>query len=141
MEVGQVWRHARYYVDVETGAFMPKYLLVLAKPNRFDVVVRLLTSRAGRPVSPRCNHGLPYPSFYLGTPGGPLFKPTWLDLHPCEDVDAAEAGKLVAAGVLTLSLAVPDPPLAEALDCVANADDTTRRQSQAIRDQLGKMRS
>jgi hypothetical protein len=68
---GQIFRHSRYYRDA-AGAWMRKYLLVLAGAPGDDVVYRLLTSRAHvRPKIPPCFHGSLYPGFYLGLLGGP----------------------------------------------------------------------
>lgn len=44
--VGEIWRHAQFYPDPDTGELLPKFLLVLAVRGDGDVVYRLLTSRA-----------------------------------------------------------------------------------------------
>lgn len=131
---GQIYRHARYY-RTAAGEWKSKYLLVLAGSPSSDVIFRLLTSRAhGRPQTPPCFHGDPYPSFYLGFLGGQLTADSWLSLQQTDDydgmafVEGMRAGAIQAISTLPLSLLCP------ALDCVANADDTTRQQEHCIRD-------
>lgn len=134
--VGEVWRHARYYTDLETGEMLPKYLLVLALLPDRDIVYRLLTSRAhGRPEAPPCYHGHPLPGYYLGTPqpaGSPLGKPTWLDLRECADFDARDFATLEAGGTLTRVHQFAAATMCDAVSCAANAPDTTRRQASAL---------
>ncbi len=81
--IGHVYRDSAFYVEPQTGELKPKYFLVLAAPERGDIVVRLLTSRyAGmRPENPACFHGDPYPGFFLGVLGGELGAKSWLDLR------------------------------------------------------------
>jgi hypothetical protein len=84
---GQVLGHPRYYRN-QQGTWQLKYVLVLAGSPGGDVIHRVLTSRAyGRPKSPPCYHGDPYPGFYLGRLGGPLSTDSWLDLHDADDFD------------------------------------------------------
>lgn len=136
--VGEIWRHARFYPDPDTGELLPKFLLVLAVRGDEDVVYRLLTSRAhGRPMIPPCNHNPPYPSFFLGviTPGGQLPLDTWLDLREIEDdYDAREFADDVDVGVLTFVERLPLPVLCAALACAAYAPDTLKRQKNSIMD-------
>ncbi len=42
---GAVLRHTAFYVNADTGEVETKYLLVLAAPQKDDIVYRLLTSR------------------------------------------------------------------------------------------------
>ena len=134
--VGEIWRHARFYPDPDTGELLPKFLLVLAVRGDGDIVYRLLTSRAhGRPTIPPCNHNPPYPSFFLGviTPGGPLPLDTWLDLREIEDdYDAREFADDVDAGVFTFVERLPLPVLCATLACAAYAPDTLKRQKNSI---------
>ncbi|MCB1782304.1 MAG: hypothetical protein KDJ34_19880 [Candidatus Competibacteraceae bacterium] len=129
--VGQIYRHDKFYKN-DTGQWQIKYLLILTVTLGGDVVFRLLTSRAhGRPESPPCYHGDPYPSFYLGYLGGELTAKSWLDLRQQADYDGVQFSKEHLPCVATLSKEV----LCCALDCTANADDTTRQQKRLIRDQ------
>lgn len=142
LKAGTILRHARFYADPESGELKPKFLFVLATTSDGDVVWRLLTSRQyGRPENPRCYHGDPYPGFYLGvvdTSAG-LGKKSWLDLHPLDDGDGVEVAKLLDAGVLTIEATITRDSLRAALECTAAADDTTRAQERAIRDQLAAL--
>lgn len=131
---GQIFRHLRYYQSA-AGAWKSKYLLILAGTPGGDVIYRLLTSRAhGRPKNPRCFHGDPYPGFYLGLLGGPLTADSWISLHPTGDYDGRALIADMARGDLQLITTLPMSVLCPALDCVANADDTTRQQERCIRD-------
>jgi len=125
---GEIWLDSRYYLDRETGEEKSKYLLVLALDGG-DVVYRLLTSRQyGRPRTPACYHGDPYPGFYLGVLGGKLQLESWLDLHGQDNIEAGYFNK----NKLTFVASLPDPILCQALLCAANAEDTTGRQKRAI---------
>jgi hypothetical protein len=131
---GQIYRHAQYYRNTE-GQWKSKYLLVLAGSPSGDVIYRLLTSRVhGRPKTPRCFHGLPYPGFYLGLLGGPLTSDSWLSLHESDDYDGAAFGAALRSGLLQSICTLAIPLLCSVLACVANADDTTRQQERCIRD-------
>lgn len=141
MQPGEVWRHERFYRNAETGRLEAKYLLCLARTPAGDFVARLLTSRAhGRPEQPRCYHGNPYPGFYLGVPGNPLTAKTWLDLRHLDDLDEFEVALKSRERALTPVMTLDQETLAAAIECVAGADDTTRYQEQALREQLARMR-
>ena len=136
---GQIYRHSRFYRN-SAGFWQTKYLLVLAGTPGDDVIFRLLTSRAhGRPESPPCYHGDPYPGFYLGVLGGPLTTKSWLDLRGQDDYEGSAFATDCARGILksvsSLLLAV----LCQAMDCAANADDTTTQQERLLRDQRGRL--
>lgn len=141
MELGEVYRHAAFYVDPQTGESKPKFFLVLAAPRGGDVLVGLLTSRAGRPEEPRCHHGAPYPAFFLGVLGGPLARKTWLDLREIIDLDPEPAPALLKNNTLTLALSLGRQAIIPALECAAGADDTTRRQESQLRDVLASLRT
>jgi hypothetical protein len=131
---GRVYRHARYYRDA-AGDWKVKYLLVLAGTPGSDVVYRLLTSRAhGRPRSPPCWHGDPYPGFYLGRLGGPLSADSWLSLQQADDFDGPAFLAALRDGLLAQVADLPLALLCPAMDCAATADDTTRQQEGCIRD-------
>jgi hypothetical protein len=141
MNPGEIFRHDAFYFDSEKNVWRRKYVAFLASLPSGDVVARLLTSRShGRPEKPPCFHGDPYPSYFLGIPGGELHTNTWLDLRYFGDVDAVAADRLVRRGVMTLVKTLDSSSLTPLLECAAAADDTTHRQEQAIRDQLARMR-
>ena len=97
---------------------------------------RLLTSRAhGRPEHPPCYHGAPYAGFFLGYLGGVLSAKSWVDLRFSDDYDGQVFAADLAANVLTPTAVLSPDILCRVLDCVANADDTTRQQECLIRDQ------
>jgi len=131
---GQTCRHVCYYRTPE-GEPKSKYLLILAGAPSGDVIYRLLTSRPhGRPRQPPCYQGLPYPGFYLGLLGGPLTADSWLDLQQADDFDCPAFSTGVQGGLIQPIATLPLALLCPALDCVANADDTTRQQERCIRD-------
>jgi hypothetical protein len=141
VQPGQVFRHERFYLSRETGEFEAKYLLSLATTAGGDLVMRLLTSRAhGRPELPPCYHGMPYPSFYLGIPGKPLLKKSWLDLRGLPDFDPVEFGNKLKRGQIAAVHQIPLIMMLPVLECVANAEDTTRLQERSIRDALTQLR-
>lgn len=142
MQPGDICRHERFYRNPETGELEPKYLLCLARTPAGDFVARLLTSRAyGRPERPPCYHGYPYPGFYLGVPGGSLGARTWLDLRPLEDLDELEVVRKERRQTLTQVMTLDRALLVPAIECVAGAEDTTRYQEQALRDELARLRA
>ena len=139
--IGHVYRDSAFYVELQTGELRPKYFLVLAAPERGDIVVRLLTSRyAGvRPDNPACFHGDPYPGFFLGVLGGELGARSWLDLRALDDLDRWDFDRLEHAGRLREVMSLPSFKLRSALQCAAGADDTTRQQERLIRDALASV--
>lgn len=141
MNVGEIYRHSQFYAAPQTGQLLPKFLIILALPAGGDVVVRLLTSRnAGvRPEQPPCYHGDPYPGFFLGVPGGALPSKTWIDLRPFDDLDIDAFRGKARKGVLALVSSLARSQLGPALECAANADDTTRQQERSIRDGLARL--
>lgn len=141
MRPGEIYFHRRFYVDMDTGEFRGKYLLVLAEFPGGDLVVRLLTSRQhGRPKAPPCFHGDPYPAFYMGVVGGPLQRESWLDLRGLDDFDGRDVARQVAGGELSHAVTLVGVVYRQAAECAAAANDTTRLQEQAIRDQLAQLR-
>jgi hypothetical protein len=82
------------------------------------VIHRLLTSRrSGRPETPPCYHGDPYPGYYLGVPDAPLTLPTWVDLRATDDYDSRDWDADVADGTLQLIMNLPLPVLCAVLAC------------------------
>jgi hypothetical protein len=131
---GEIFRHVRYYRS-PAGEWKSKFLLILAGTPGGDVIYRLLTSRVhGRPKNPRCFHGDPYPGFYLGHLGGPLTADSWLNLQQTKDYDGIALLSDIKSGDVQPIAILQIPLLCAALDCVANADDTTRQQEGCIRD-------
>jgi hypothetical protein len=140
MNVGDIYRHDRFYPDPATGELLPKYLVILTRLASGDLVARLLTSRPHRrPESPPCFHGTPYPGYFLGVLGGPLAAKSWVDLRRFRDLDEVDFRRELRAGVLSLAGSVPVTDLRPLLECAAAAEDTTRLQEWAIRDQLQQL--
>jgi hypothetical protein len=138
---GEVYRHEAFYLNVETGELEAKYFLLFATPPSGDAVARLLTSRQhGRPENPPCFHGHPYSSFYLGVLGGPLSAKSWVDLRYLDDFDGVELQRRLKTKRISLVMRVPIETLTDVLACAAGADDTTRFQERAIRDELSRLR-
>jgi len=137
---GTVLHHSRFYLDKATGEYKPKFLVLLAPMRGGDWVVRLLTSQHAdvRPEHPPCHHGDPYPGFHLGVldPANGLGKKSWLDLRGLDDADSDDVSRLFDTGIVSVVTTLPITLLKPALDCAARADDTTRAQEQALRDQL-----
>lgn len=139
MRVGDVFHHAAFYLDGDSGELRGKYLLILALPARTDVVVRLLTSRYPELRPEACHHGPPYPGFFLDVPGAELKRKTWLDLRGQDDLDAEGFRGGIAKGTLRRVLRLHDDVLRGALDCAARADDTTGFQARHIQDALAAL--
>lgn len=137
MRVGEIYWHQAFYAD-EANALLPKYLAILALPEKDDIVARTLTSRyeGTRPEVPPCFHGLPYPGFFLGVPGPPLTSKSWLDLRHMGDLDSRAVMAKLQSGVVRLVGAIEPQKLRAVLECVANADDTSQRQERYIRDEI-----
>ena len=135
---GEIYRHEAFYFSA-SGRPEAKYLLVLAVPRGQDMVARLLTSEPhGRPEIPPCYHGLPYGGFFLGVPGQPLTQKTWVDLRYLDDFDPDDFRKREAKAVLSCVCALPPNVLRTVIECVAGADDTTKRQERCLRDTLAR---
>lgn len=139
--IGHVYQDARFYADAESGELKRKFLLVLAAESGHDIVARLLTSRYVnlRPREPACFHGDPYPGFFLGVPGGPLNRETWLDLRGMDDLDAWAFERHLSEGRITEVGPIAVGLLRKALACAASADDTTRSQENRIRNALAQL--
>jgi hypothetical protein len=141
MTPGEIFRHEAFYADEGTGELRRKYFVVLGILNGGDIVIRLLTSRAhGRPEDPKCFHGHPYPSYFLGVPGGELGTKTWVDLRYLDDVDALDVQREIQRNIVKASGVLDRLALMPLLDCAAAAEDTTQRQERAMRDLLAAMR-
>lgn len=140
MQPGEIYRHAAFYVDA-IGEIRTKYLLVLSAPSGADVIARLLTSQPhGRPETPPCYHGLPYGGYFLGILGPPLIRKSWVDLRHLNDLDPVDVRAEQSRRILSLVVALPTDVLCAVIECVAGADDTTRRQEKYLRDTLAVLR-
>lgn len=132
---GQIYRHPRFYRDANEK-WQPKYLMILAAAPGGDIVFRLLTSQStGRPETPPCHRGDPYPGFFLGVLGPPLGKKSWLDLRKQDDYEGQSFINILKNGTLILTHTLGAAVLCDVLECAAGAQDTTRQQERAIREQ------
>lgn len=141
--VGSIYCDGAFYADTGSGELKPKYFLVLASPERGDIVSCLLTSRhAGlRQENPPCCHGHPYAGFYLGVLGGALGAKSWLDLRRLPDFDRWDFARREEEGRIRRIMELPLQLLRSAMEGVAGADDTTRAQERLIRDALAGLAS
>ena len=134
---GQIWQDDCYYYDQRTGRCMRKYVLVLAIDARSgDSVTAVLTSTPnGLPTDPACWQGNPRSGYYLGIPGAPLVKETWIDFNGIQTLDDADLAHQVAQArknLLALTL-LPDKFCA-VLRCVRGIDDLEIRHERLIGD-------
>ena len=137
MQPGEIYHHSRFYFDRD-GKPHGKYFLILASATG-DIIFRPLTSQP-RPEIPECHHGLPYPSFYLGVPGGRLGKKSWLVLSKSDNEEVAAMATQLDAGIVAHEMMLVHDLFLRVLECVAAADDTTFAQEQAIRDLIATLR-
>jgi hypothetical protein len=138
---GAIYRHEAFYRSAGTGRLEPKFLVLLATLPSNDLVARLLTSRShGRPETPNCYQGRPYASFYIGVLGGLLHTKSWVDLRYLDDFDGIEFNRRLGGGRIRPVTSLSQEVLVPLLDCVAGAEDTTRLQERAIRDELARLR-
>lgn len=135
---GEIYHHAQYYKGPD-GKPKPKYFVVMAKRPDGDIVLRLLTSKP-RPHDPRCNHGPPYPSYFLGILGGPLTRESAVDLRGCDDLDGDLVALCMRKGTITHVTRLAAETLIAVLRCAAEADDTTYAQERLMRDTLATLR-
>lgn len=139
MRVGGIYRHEAFYADRESGELLPKYLVILALPHAGDVVFRVLTSRHASVRPQGCHHGVPYPGFWLGIPGGELAQATWVDLREQDDYDPDVFRGRLEKGVIRPVLQLESGVLRSLLDCATRADDTTPRQERNMRDAMAAL--
>jgi hypothetical protein len=76
----------------------------------------------------------------MGVVGGPLQRESWLDLRGLDDFDAHDVAKQAAGGELSHAVTLVGTVYRHAAECAAAANDTTRLQERAIRDQLARLR-
>ncbi len=142
-EPGQIWRDDCYYLELTTGECRRKYLLVLAvDPRSGDPVTAVFTSKSnGLMEKPACNQGPPRAGYFVGTPGGVLTQPTWVDFNSLQDLDLADLRKLQDSGRMNLMLQTLSPPLfCAVLRCVLQCEDLTGRQGRLIGDVAAVLR-
>ena len=82
----------------------------------------------------------PYASFYIGVLGGLLHTKSWVDLRYLDDFDGIEFNRRLGGGRIHPVTSLSQEVLVRLLDCVAGAEDTTRLQERAIRDELARLR-
>ena len=133
---GQIWQDDCYYLDRQTGECKRKYVLVLAADNSGDLVTAAFTSKPhGLTETPACSLGPPRAGFFVGSPGGILNQPTWVDFNSVEMLDAADLALHVSTGrtrLITVTLAAPI--FCATLRCLLQSDDITQRQARWIGD-------
>ena len=138
MDPGEIHRHAQYYTAAD-GKPMPKYFVVLAKRPDGDIVLRLLTSKP-RPHAPSCNHGPPYPSYFLGVLGGRLVAESSVDLRACDDMEGDLAALQARKGIITSIMRLSTVTFCAILECAAGSGDATATQEKTMRDLLATLR-
>lgn len=121
---GELFLYPRYVFP--DGEQRDKYVLLMGQTRSGDWILARTTSRAhGRWQEPRCHHGNPYPSFYLGTAGGVLSLESWLALDRLDDHDAEAFRARLDTGQVRPVGAIPRLLFYDALACAASADDTS----------------
>lgn len=136
--MGQVYYHTKYCK--KDGRDHPKYMLIMALDHH-EILYRVLTtSSTGRVETPACCHDDPYPSFYVGVIGPPLTKRSWIDLQQTMDADRQDFENAVSASTINFVLDIDTKLLLDIIDCTANAQDTSRRQSSRLADQAAELR-
>ncbi len=126
-----MWCDSRYYLDKETGEYMPKYVLILAtSPCGNNAFSAVLTSKAnGLREEPACDPGPPRAGYYVGVPGRGLIKPTWVDFSSVKDEDDFEFKKLINSGRITpIDLTLPGAVFFGVLRCLSKSEDINNRQ-------------
>ena len=76
----------------------------------------------------------------MGYLGGALTAKSWLDLRRQNDYDGVSFAADLTVRDLSWVANLAKDILCQALDCAANADDTTRQQERLIRDQHAALR-
>lgn len=138
-QANTLWCDAHYYRHPETGVFMRKYVLILAvSPDAGDALTAVLTSKPnGLRESPPCQLGNPRAGYFLGIPGQPLFKPTWVDFNSLVVQDILDFQHRCRDQIVTAeSLALPVQIFCGLLRCVAQSDDLSRRHHGWVLDTL-----
>lgn len=140
---GQIWRDDCYYLNSKTGVCERKYVLVLGKDQRSgDLVTAVFTSTPNGLVErPACNVGPPRAGYFVGSPGGVLWKPTWVDFNSLQDLDVLDLNKLQSSARMSLvSQVLPASVFCAVLRCLLQCDDLTGRQARLIGDVAAQLR-
>lgn len=135
-----LWRDAGYYLNAETGEFMPKFVLVLAvSGDADDAIGAVFTSKAnGLREDPACDPGPPRAGYFIGTPGGEdLPVPTWIDFSSVRDYEAYKFRSHIASGRVTPhGYALPPPAFCSVLRCLSRSEDLNKRQHRWLGDTI-----
>lgn len=116
---------------------MRKYVLVLAvEINSNDSVTAPFTSKSnGLNETPPCSLGPPRSGYYVGTPGGVLSMPTWVDFSNLNILDVYDLNLHVKSGRTALiPQSLPLDTFCMVLRCALQFEDTTMRQAKWIGD-------
>ncbi|WP_431259272.1 hypothetical protein ACQ86G_03110 [Roseateles chitinivorans] len=107
-----------------------------------DVVTVVFTSKPnGLAEQPACNQGPPRAGYFVGTPGGVLTLPSWVDFNSLQDLDVDDMTKLQRTGRMSLQQqSLPTPLLCAVLRCLLQYDDLTGRQARLIGDVVAALR-
>jgi hypothetical protein len=126
-----LWRDERYYLNRETGEYMPKFVLILAtSPDGDDAFSAVLTSKSnGLREEPACDPGPPRAGYYLGVPGGNLTLPTWVDFSNIQTQDSLAFKKRIQEGrIAPAPLVLGAGLFCGVLRCLSRSEDITQRQ-------------
>ena len=137
IKASQIWRDDCYYLDDATGECKRKYVLILAVgADGDDAVTSDFTSKShGLTETPPCSLGPPRAGHYVGTPGGVLPIPTWVDFSSIDTLDAYDLNAHVSSSRKSLvSQALPPEIFCAVLRCVLQSEDITMRQARWIGD-------
>jgi len=142
LQTGQIWLDSRYYLNEETGEYMPKYLLILAdRLDCADVISAVFTSKPnGLREHPACDHGPPRAGYFVGTPGAPLSLPTWVDFSSVRTHDELDVDSHVKGGrYKVVGQTLGNGVFCGLLRCICQSDDLTNRQRSWIQDIIAKL--
>lgn len=118
---------------------MPKYVLMLAvSPDASDALTAVMTSKPnGLRENPPCQLGNPRSGYFLGIPGRPLLKPTWVDFNSLVVQDILDFQRRYRDRVLNAEpLELPVQLFCGLLRCVARSEDLSRRHHGWVLDAL-----
>ena len=141
-KVNTLWRDEQYYRNTETGQYMPKYVLILAiSTDADDALGAVLTSKSnGLSEHPACDFGPPRAGYFLGTPGGPLTLPTWVDFSSIQDQESLSFKRRIASGRLRqVDVWLHADLFCKVLRCLSQSEDLSRRQHKWLADTLQKL--
>lgn len=136
---GQIWRDDCYYFDSATGQCKRKYVLVLAvEPKSGDCVTAVLTSKPnGLTDNPPCHLGPPRAGYFVGTPGGRLTLPTWIDFSSVQILDCDDLVIHVKTGRKQLHLqTLSKVTFCAVLRCVLQCEDISLREARWVADSV-----